>query len=315
MTGGLEYRMGRVLWLGLALLLGACGSNVDAPWLRGGASSAQTDRYQGPPPPSVVVQRGDTVYAISRRYGVPMKSIIQANALAPPYTLFVGQRLTLPRPRVHVVRKGDTLSAIARSYGSDMKRIAALNGLSPPYLIRVGEELALPGEAGSQVAGAPQRAPTRTTTEQVAPRTATRTAQTPDPPARSGQGFAWPVQGRVIAGFGPTAEGERNDGINIAVDRGTPVKAADHGVIVYAGNELKGFGNLLLVKHEDGWVTAYAHNDSLLAKRGQNVRRGEVIAKAGQTGNVTSPQVHFEVRRGSKAVNPLDHLGRAVAAR
>lgn len=308
--------MGRVVWLGLALLLGACGSNIDAPWLRDGGS-VSAPRHHGPPPPSVVVQRGDSVYAISRRYGVPMRSIIQANNLAPPYVLHVGQRLTLPRPRVHVVQRGDTLSAIARAYGSDMGRIAALNGLAPPYVIRVGERLALPDGGGTQVATAsPSSRPTgQAAPSRVAPRAAPQAAATPEPPARAGRGFAWPAQGRVIAGFGPTGKGERNDGINIAVAHGSPVKAAENGVVVYAGNELKGFGNLLLVKHEDGWVTAYAHNDALLAKRGQKVRRGEVIAKAGQTGNVASPQVHFEVRRGSRAVDPMEHLERAVATR
>lgn len=330
MTGGLYPRMARAVWLVLALLLGACGSNVDAPWLRSGGGG-QTVRYQGPPPPSVVVQRGDSVYAISRRYGVAMKDIIQANALRPPYTLHVGQRLVLPRPQVHVVRRGDTLYGIARAYGTDMRRIAAINGLRSPYVIHVGDRLALPGGRGqTRVASSPAPRPASsgassttsssrpaggTETARVTPKPVSRPTAIPAPPPRTGQGFAWPVQGRLLSKFGPTGKGERNDGINIAVPHGTGVKAADHGVVVYAGNELKGFGNLLLVKHDGGWVTAYAHNDRLLAKRGEQVKRGQVIAKAGQTGNVQTPQVHFEVRKGSRAVDPLDHLERAVAQR
>lgn len=326
MTGALDPRMARAVWLALALLLGACGSNVDAPWLRSGGAP-QSARYQGPPPPAVVVQRGDSVYAISRRYGVAMKDIIQANGLRPPYTLHVGQRLELPRPRVHVVRRGDTLYGIARTYNTDMRRVAAINGLRPPYVIHVGERLALPGNTAAsttRVASAPPSSTSSgsggggsstSSTARVTPKPASRPTATPAPPPRAGQGFGWPVQGRLLSKFGPTGEGERNDGINIAVPRGTPVKAADNGVVVYAGNELKGFGNLLLVKHDGGWVTAYAHNDTLIAKRGQQVRRGEVIAKAGQSGNVQSPQVHFEVRKGSRAVDPMDHLEQAVAQR
>jgi murein DD-endopeptidase MepM/ murein hydrolase activator NlpD len=317
MIGGRGLTLGRAVWLALALLLGACGSNTDAPWLRAGGDGA--GRYQGPPPPSVVVQRGDTVYAISRRFGVPVKDIIQANGLAPPYTLHVGQRLALPRPQVHMVRRGDTLSGIARAYGVDMGRLAAVNGLRPPYLIRVGERLALPATGGGGGTASGTQVATRSTatapSSSVAPKPAVRAEAPPAPPPRAGKSFAWPVEGKLLSGFGPSSAGERNDGINIAVAHGTPVKAAENGVVVYSGNELKGFGNLLLVKHDGGWVTAYAHNDTLLAKRGQKVRRGEVIAKAGQTGNVHAPQVHFEVRQGSKAVDPLAYLERAVASR
>lgn len=121
-------------------------------------------------------------------------------------------------------------------------------------------------------------------------------------------GFRWPVRGRVISGFGPKPTGQQNDGINLAVPEGTPIKAADDGVVAYAGNELKGYGNLVLVRHSNGYVTAYAHASEILVKRGDSVRRGQVIAKSGQTGDVTSPQVHFEVRKGSTPVDPMQHL-------
>jgi murein DD-endopeptidase MepM/ murein hydrolase activator NlpD len=120
--------------------------------------------------------------------------------------------------------------------------------------------------------------------------------------------FQWPVQGHIVSDFGPKPGGLHNDGINIAAARGTPVQAAENGVVVYAGNELRGFGNLLLVRHADGWVTAYGHCDQLLVRRGQQVRRGQTIAKVGSTGNVRSPQLHFEVRRGTRPVNPNEFL-------
>lgn len=119
----------------------------------------------------------------------------------------------------------------------------------------------------------------------------------------------WPVNGKIISNFGPTANGLHNDGINIAAPRGTPVHAAENGVVVYAGNQLRGFGNLLLIRHADGWVTAYAHNDTLLVKKGEQVKRGQVIARVGSTGNVSSPQLHFELRKGTEAVDPKIMLG------
>jgi len=130
----------------------------------------------------------------------------------------------------------------------------------------------------------------------------------PAPPARAGSRFVWPLEGRLLSTFGPSGQGLHNDGINIETERGTPVRAAENGVVAYSGNELQGFGNLLLVKHADGWMTAYAHNDELLVKRGDTVGRGQVISRAGSSGNVRSPQLHFELRRGTKAVDPLQHL-------
>jgi murein DD-endopeptidase MepM/ murein hydrolase activator NlpD len=121
-------------------------------------------------------------------------------------------------------------------------------------------------------------------------------------------GFRWPVRGRVIAGFGPKPTGQQNDGINIAVPEGTPVKASEDGVVAYSGNELKGYGNLVLVRHGNGHVTAYAHASELLVKRGDSVKRGQVIAKSGQTGNVSSPQLHFEIRKGATPVDPMQFL-------
>ena len=121
-------------------------------------------------------------------------------------------------------------------------------------------------------------------------------------------GFRWPVRGRVIAGFGAEPNGQHNDGINLAVPEGTSIKAAEEGTVAYAGSELKGYGNLLLVRHSNGFVTAYAHASELLVKRGDQVKRGQIIARAGQTGSVASPQLHFEIRKGATPVDPMRYL-------
>ena len=123
--------------------------------------------------------------------------------------------------------------------------------------------------------------------------------------------FRWPANGRVIAGYGPTTHGPENDGINIALPENTPVKAAEDGVVAYAGNELKGYGNLVLVRHPNGYVTAYAHAKELLVKRGDQIKRGQVIARSGQTGNVNTPQLHFEIRKGSSPLDPTRFLNGA----
>ncbi len=256
---------------------------------------------------AVVVGKGDTVYALSRRHGVSVRAIIEANRLAPPYHLNVGQRIALPRERGHTVRRGDTLYSVARAYDVDVYGLARANRIKAPYTLYVGQRLRIPGSVqGGSVrtasVAAPKAAPRLSRSRPKAP------AGVPTPPAASGKGFMWPIRGRLISGYGAKSKGLRNDGINIAAPRGTAVKAADNGVVAYAGNELRGFGNLLLVKHANGWVTAYAHNDTLMVKRGQKVAKGQVIAKVGSTGRVRTPQLHFELRKGKRTVDPKRYL-------
>jgi murein DD-endopeptidase MepM/ murein hydrolase activator NlpD len=136
----------------------------------------------------------------------------------------------------------------------------------------------------------------------------------PKPPARASSTFLWPVRGKIISRYGAKQGGRHNDGINIGVSRGTTVVAAENGVVAYAGNELRGFGNLLLIKHADGYMTAYAHNENLLVGRGAKVKRGQPIARVGSTGSVGSPQLHFEIRKGRKAVDPMRYLPRQSAS-
>jgi murein DD-endopeptidase MepM/ murein hydrolase activator NlpD len=136
----------------------------------------------------------------------------------------------------------------------------------------------------------------------------------PNPQPRSSGRFLWPVRGRLVSGFGPKSGGLHNDGINISAPRGAPIRAAENGVVAYVGNELRGFGNLVLIKHADNYVTAYAHADEILVSRGQQVKRGQTIAKVGSSGSVSEPQLHFEVRRGTKAINPAGVLGPTTAS-
>jgi murein DD-endopeptidase MepM/ murein hydrolase activator NlpD len=165
-----------------------------------------------------------------------------------------------------------------------------------------------PVQTASLVAPAPRAKPAWYTASNLPP-----PVTTTQPPVAYGStpvtpAFVWPLTGRVISDFGTESNGERNDGINIAAQPGTPIRAAAAGTISYAGNELRGYGNLILIKHDDGYVTAYAHAERITVQRGDTVTKGQIIAYAGSTGDVTSPQLHFEIRHGVQPVNPRSLL-------
>ena len=297
------------------LLLAGCGW-MEWPPPETKPRAAAQPAPSGPAAASVTAASGDTVYNIARRHRVSVRAVIEANNLTPPYRLRAGQRLVLPRPRAHLVKRGDTLYGISRRYRVGMYALARANGLAPPYTILVGQRLRLPGGSApaksepKTAAAAPKAAkaaPPRTSAGLPAP-VSKPPPPIPAPPASTGKGFVWPVRGKVVSGFGPKAKGLHNDGVNISAPRGAPVRAAENGVIAYAGNELRGFGNLLLVKHDNGWITAYAHTQDLAVKRGERVKKGQVIAHIGSSGNVTTPQLHFELRRGKNAVDPVKYL-------
>lgn len=278
-------------------------------------------RVQSLSPSFITVHKGDTVYSLSRRYNVPIRSMIEVNNLKPPFILSKGARLRLPAPSVHIVQKGDTIYSISRRYNVDMSVLTRTNNLYAPYSIYLGQILKLPGsvveptEHWISLKKQPIQTAVRNTAKSAPKQTKTGRKSTrktavrlPTPPDRAKAKFAWPVNGTVMNKFGSAGGGRHNDGINIKVAEGTFVRAAENGVVAYAGNELKGFGNLLLVKHADGWITAYAHNKEFLVKRGDTVKRGQPMAKAGKTGNAKEPQLHFEIRRGTKAVDPMSYL-------
>jgi murein DD-endopeptidase MepM/ murein hydrolase activator NlpD len=294
---------------------------------------------------AVTVGYGDTVESIARKHGVPASAIMQTNGLRETSQIRPGQRLVIPRHitdatqtasartpaaagNVHVVQHGETLMSIARRSGVTVTALAHANHLQSSSKLSVGDRISIPGGghavAAAQAPAATPVAQTRTAPvtkvasiapTQVAnvvkeePRTTESVVKSAEP-AGAMPAFRWPVRGRVIAGFG-SKNGTQNDGINLAVPEGTPVKAADDGVVAYAGNELKGYGNLVLIRHANGFVSAYAHASELMVKRGDTIKRGQVIAHAGQTGNVTSPQLHFEIRKGSTPVDPAQYLGGA----
>lgn len=407
-------------------------------------SPAANPRAPADRPNVVVVQKGETLYSIARRHDVPIRTVIEANNLEPPYYVVVGQSLKIPQVKQYIVQPGDTLNSVSRKFGVDASTLAATNKISAPYVLKTGLALILPAvvQAPPQMAskppanpvppqvstaagasapaaqpqrpvrqavqtpapataeeparpekesekanrekdGKPGRTPPKpappqpadappvpapapaaasghvlalrteeprvamaTPPQQPAPQAATK-SQAPVPPPgpapasppvpapreaakdseeaeetaepapapHSAAGFQWPVRGPVLTGFGPGPGGMQNDGINLAAALGTPVAAANDGEVAYVGNELRGYGNLVLLKHPDGWMTAYAHLDGITVKPHEHVRRGEVIAHVGHTGAVAEPQLHFEMRRGTRALDPANYLPSLSAAR
>lgn len=329
----------------------------------------------------ITLREGETLYNLSKRYGVPVKEIMKASDIRNASQVQAGQRVTIPtymysrnapisapdnnvntrnarastgsliapdagkapRPSqnpkasyrrsstagIYTVQAGDTLSKIAWENGTTVSALIETNQMSGTN-VRIGQKLEMPSgstriaanTAGSSVdrtvTGATDR---NTSVRAVGPKPYVKPAESSkkstkmaskdtSAPSRTGIGdFRWPARGRVISNFKDKTGSGRNDGIDISVPVGTAVKAVENGVVVYSGDELEGYGNLILIRHTDGWVSAYANNKYLEVSRGDEVRRGEIIARSGRTGDATVPKLHFELRKDSSPVDPLKHLG------
>lgn len=268
-------------------------------------------------PRQITVKKGDTLFSLSETYSVPLHTVISANELAPPYALRIGQTLKLPPPEIHVVKAGETLNQIAARYNIDPPSLLLLNRIHNPQNLAPGQTILLPADEPMRriVSASGANGSSSSTTSSTATSSGTSRPAASNTPAEPKRGvkivdvrFDWPVKGRVISTFGVKSQGLQNDGVNIAATAGDPVHAAGGGVVVYAGNELAGYGELLLIEHDGGWITAYAHNRVLKVKEGDRVSRGQTIAEAGETGSVDTPQVHFEVRNGVSPVDPMQYL-------
>jgi murein DD-endopeptidase MepM/ murein hydrolase activator NlpD len=209
------------------------------------------------------IAAGDTLFGVARRFGVTPSALATANDIAFDARVQTGQRLALPLS----ARDGGPQAGATG-------RVTGATAVSPR-----------PAQAAGAQPGTPPLLPTPSATPQ------------PTDVAEVGRGkFLWPLRGQVLSEFGPKGTGQRNDGVNIAAPEGASVKASAGGEVVYAGDQVPGFGNLVLVKHPDGFVTAYAHLSRILVKNQQQVAQGFVIGEAGATGGVSQPQLHFEIR-------------------
>jgi murein DD-endopeptidase MepM/ murein hydrolase activator NlpD len=301
----------------------------------------------------ITVRAGETIDALSRKYGVPAAAIRRANGLSTVSLPRAGQRLVIPRRAlaipapppplsdhtvpsapsapggyVHIVAPGETLIKIARQYHQPLVALARANHIAPYTKVNLGDRLVIPGaQIHAQAPALPQpqapqppadpnrNIPAGEATPKIKILKEVPDPQTPGNPKSDATGslpsLRWPVRAKVISPpFGQSPDGQQNDGINLSVPEGTPIKAAEDGVVTYAGNAIKRYGNLVLVRHPNGYSTIYAHLSELLVKRDDTVKRGQVIARSGQSGGVSSPQLHFEVRKGSTPVDPMPFLDR-----
>ncbi len=308
------------------------------PSLRGHQSPGPATVRSSPPPAletprEVVVRPGESLFEVAERVRTPVRAIIDANALKPPYDVAPGETLKIPPPVIYTVKAGDTFSSISRRFSIDPRSLANLNDIALETPLKPGQRLALPSLVKDSSA-------TPATTVAVTPRpsaplppkpvkpmttaAAQATTAVPPPPpepettssagaAAAGKGkFIWPVKGDILSTFGPKGPGQRNDGVNIAAKEGEPVKAGAAGQVVYAGNTIPGFGNLVVVKHTSGWTSLYGNLGKISVKIRAEVTQGQELGVAGVSGSVDRPQVHFEVRYAStpqEKARPVDPQG------
>jgi murein DD-endopeptidase MepM/ murein hydrolase activator NlpD len=243
------------------------------------------------------VGANESLYDIATRYQVPLRALIDQNQLEPPYAMSVGRELRLPPPRFHTVARGESFEDVARSYNVDLRSLALLNRMQRPYRVRQGERVVLPAMARAMPA--PPAPPIST------PRPRTSASA----PIHGSGRFGWPLRGDVVARFGAQPGGVRLDGIEIAGSEGAPIAAAADGEVVYAGADLPAYGTLVLVRHADNYVTAYAFARQALVREGQRVRAGERIAELGPRDD-GRPRLLFQVRQGAEAIDPAPLMAR-----
>lgn len=295
----------------------------------------------------VTVKSGDTLYSLAKKYNTTVQELAKINSLKEPYQLSVGQKLSLktqaqmdvPSDTLHVnkpasgvrtttrvelkeivVGRGDTLYSISRKYSIPVNDLAVMNRLSAPFNLSVGQKLRVPNLATAPVSDSvkinttktenvtAEKQPVKIAKAPVKKISSDPSKKLPSISARSSSKFAWPVRGKILSAYGAKSNGLFNDGINISASRGAAVRAAENGVVAYAGNEVKGMGNLVIIQHAGGWMTVYAHLDSMAVRRGHKVSVGQKIGAVGETGKVDSSQLHFEIRKGTKAYNPSVYL-------
>jgi murein DD-endopeptidase MepM/ murein hydrolase activator NlpD len=289
------------------------------------AGTSQQDEAASSPGDTYTMKNGDSLYGIAVRHRISLAQLQEINNLTDPRKVRAGTVLKLPSSSAAPTRVALTpdrrpqLGSQADTTNAPQAAAASSNdsseAVAKPTIINApasapGQRMASLDNTGTASDAAPSPLTLPSPSAEGESGKASEPQGSGATKAETVGKFRWPVRGKVITGFGQQPDGSHSDGIKLAVPLGTEVHAAESGVVAYAGNELKGYGNLVLLRHDNGWITAYAHNDELSVKRGDRVRRGQVIAKAGNTGSTDRPQLHFELRQGSSPVDPVPHLER-----
>ena len=290
----------KIFFIYIILLLSACTNNKYlAPVINKNISPENVKSISK----TIKIYTGDSLYSISKREGVSIRSIIEVNNLEPPFILYEGKELIIPLSKIHIVQTGNTLWDIANCYKVSVIEIRSLNNLKIKDKIYKGKKLFIPineknrnlvcKDTSKLIVKVDKRKKKILNKKNI---------------VSNKTDYLWPVKGKILSKYGLLAKGLRNDGINISANKGDPVFASKDGKVVYAGNEIQAFGNLILIKHYDNKTTAYAHLDKIKVKKGQTVKKGEVIAVLGNSGKVSKPQLHFELRDSNGPLNPLKYL-------
>ena len=242
----------------------------------------------------IKVLTGDTLKSLSKKNQVTVKELIKFNKIKPPYIIKPGKFIKIPVAKKYKIKKGDTLYYIANCHQIKIEEIKAKNSKIVDKKLLVNRYIKLPYYVSNKCNNQ---------------RTRKKSYKNSKADTVNSVGiFNWPVNGIITAKFGKQKGGRRNDGINILSAKGNPVRAALNGIVIYRGNELPAWGNLILIKHKNNWTTAYAHLESFLVDKGEIVKTGDVIGSIGSTGNVLENQLHFQVRKNSKPLDPMKFL-------
>lgn len=275
------------------------------------------------PPASTKAMQGETLFDIAERTQSPLIGIIKLNNLQPPYEINQGQIIKIPPLKVHVVKNGENFTDIAKRYSVDKRSLAVFNGLKKPYDVKKGQKIILPALVrdkltglepmdlvdllsaelgrGSKISGKNPQTIISKPISQVKPNIIDNVTETKGL-------FNWPLNGKIVDKFGEKPGFRKNDGIDIEADENTPFRAAADGEVVYAGNQLEGYGWLILIKHANNFVTAYAYGAEIMVAEKDIVKKGQIIGHVGLTGRAATPRLHFQIRKGTTPTNPALYL-------
>ncbi len=274
----------------ICLVLISCADRLSFPKIEKGIFSKEKIRKNTDKKIKVIT--GDTLKSIASKYNVSIRELIKYNKLNSPYILKPGKTIKIPFSKNYIIKKGDTLFKIAECSLVSIEDLRKRNKSLKEKKLIIGKKIKLPYYAN------PESCNINFKKKIIKNKKISKTKKI----------FQWPAKGNVIATFGIKKSGRRNDGINISAPKGTPVRVAKSGKVIYRGNELPAWGNLVLVKHDQGWTTAYAHLEKFYVKLGAKLRVGDIIGSVGKSGNVDDHQLHFQVRKNSKPLDPLKYL-------
>jgi len=245
-----------------------------------------------------IVKDGENLYSISKKKKISLKKLIEINKISYPYKILKNQKLLIPFIDKHTIKRGETLYSISRKYNVDQYSLSKINNIGKKNIIYVGQKLIIPYTNASK-----DKLKIKKNEIKINKSINKEINEFKNKPK-----FIWPVKGEVILKFGKIRPGFHNDGINIKSLINNDVVAAESGLIIYTGNEIPGYGNLILIKHNQNWITAYSHLEKINFTKGVKVKKGQKIGTVGSSGNVNKPQLHFEIRRGKRAYNPEKFL-------